>query len=138
MSCEYLLDASALYPLLKRLGSRLVWVAEKTAVLDLTFYEAGNAAWKETRRGLITREQGERLLSLLYLTPFCRVVSLAGHEPSVYRLALSEGLTFYDASYLYAARLYNLRLVTEDSDLTRYPEAISVDEALRREGLEPR
>ncbi len=138
MNCEYLLDASALYPLLKKLGSRLVLLAERMAVLDLTFYEAGNAAWRETRRGLITREQGERLLSLLYLAPFCRVLSIAGHEPSVYRLALSEGLTFYDASYLYAARLYNLKLVTEDGDLARYPEATRVDDVLREAGLEPR
>ena len=38
-------------------------------------------------------------------------------------LALAEEITFYDAVYLYAARKLGTKLVAEDSDLKRRPEA---------------
>jgi len=35
----------------------------------------------------------------------------------VQKIATEKGLTFYDASYLYAAEKHNLKLVTEDREL---------------------
>jgi len=42
---EAMLDASALYPLLKRLGEKAASLLTKLAILDLTKYELGNALW---------------------------------------------------------------------------------------------
>jgi len=51
---EYLLDASAIYPLVLSLGERFVDYADKFSILDLTIYEVGNMLVKEFRRGRIS------------------------------------------------------------------------------------
>jgi len=51
---EYLLDASAIYPLVLSLGERFVDYANKFSILDLTVYEVGNTLVKEFRRGRIS------------------------------------------------------------------------------------
>ncbi len=48
------MDASALYPLILILREEIVDHYGLLSVLDLTFYEVGNAVWKEYRRGLVT------------------------------------------------------------------------------------
>ena len=57
---EAMLDASALYPLLKRLGEKATSLLTKLAILDLTKYELGNALWKEYKLGLL--KTGKTLL----------------------------------------------------------------------------
>ena len=64
-----------------------------------------------------------------------QVLRLQAHLREVVELATSENLTFYDASYLYAARAHGMKLVTEDNDLQRFPESISIEQLLRE--LEP-
>ncbi|MEM0062105.1 MAG: PIN domain-containing protein [Ignisphaera sp.] len=49
----------------------------------------------------------------------------------VVELATSENLTIYDAAHLYAARAHGIKLVTEDSDLQRFPEAFNTDQLLK-------
>ena len=51
---EYLLDASAIYPLVLSLGERFVDYADKFSILDLTIYEVGNTLVREFRRGRIS------------------------------------------------------------------------------------
>jgi len=55
------------------------------------------------------------------------------HE--VVELAAGENLTFYDASYLYTARAYKAKLVTEDKGLLKFPESISVGQPLSELGI---
>jgi len=43
---RYLVDASALYPLVLKLREELLDRLPLVAVLDLTVYEVGNAIWK--------------------------------------------------------------------------------------------
>jgi len=59
------------------------------------------------------------------------VLRLQAHLREVVELATSENLAFYDASYLYAARVHGMKLVTEDNDLQRFPESISIEQLLR-------
>ncbi len=40
-------------------------------------------------------------------------------------------MTFYDASYLIAAKKYGIKLVTEDRDLLRFSECMSVEDLIR-------
>ncbi len=130
MVSRYLLDASAIYPLVLRLREELLSYVDRFAVLDLTVYEVGNVIWKEFRRGrirdpMIVAKLFEELFnSIPVLRPQIRL-------REVVKLAISENLTFYDASYLYAARIYRMKIVTEDSDLLRFPESINVDQLLK-------
>jgi len=50
---EYLLDASALYPLVLKLRDKLLDYLALMAVLDLTVYEVGNVIWEESRGGRV-------------------------------------------------------------------------------------
>ena len=134
-----ILDASALYPLAKRshrapaeVAERLL--AEEAAVLDLTLYEAANAALVEARRNVV--QDPHRLvaaiarlaenLTLLRVSP--------GDLGAIGRLAAELGLTVYDAAYIYYSRLHGAKLVTGDKEiLARAGDvALSVDEWLAR------
>ena len=48
------------------------------------------------------------------------------HE--IMELSINEDLTLYDAAYLFAACKYRVELVTEDSDLLRFPESINIEQ----------
>lgn len=126
---RYLLDASALYPLLLQLREKILDYASLFTVLDLTVYEVGNTVWKEYQRGrvknpYIVAKLFQEILSLM------NVVSINGRLGDVLELAHRENLTFYDASYLYTATRMGLKLVTEDKALQKYPVSISVKELL--------
>jgi predicted nucleic acid-binding protein len=125
---EYLLDASALYPLVLKLRDKLLDYLALMAVLDLTVYEVGNVIWKESRGGRVRAPKAlaTAFAEVLRGVKVVRVEDRAMAD--VLELALAEEITFYDAAYLYAARKLGLKLVTEDSDLKRYPEAVSVEE----------
>jgi len=122
---EYLLNASAIYPLVLSLGERFVDYTDKFSILDLTIYEVGNTIVKEFRRGRISNL---RATVELFNEVFNYVYIVRGKIDisKVAELALSENLTFYDAAYLYIARQLGVKLVTEDRDLLRFPESINV------------
>ncbi|BEP18343.1 type II toxin-antitoxin system VapC family toxin [Pyrofollis japonicus] len=126
---KYLLDASAIYPLVLKLREKLLLYTSSFAVLDLTFYEVGNAIWKEYRRGRIKNPLKTAILFKEVLGAV-QVVSIEGAIDKVAELAINENLTFYDASYLYVARSRGYRLVTEDKELKKYPESISTEQLL--------
>ena len=50
---KYLLDASAIYPLILKLREGFLSYANMFTVLDLTIYEVGNVIWKEFKKGKI-------------------------------------------------------------------------------------
>lgn len=127
---RYLLDASALYPLVLKLGEGLIRYSNRFAVLDITIYEVGNTIWKEFRRGRI---KNVGIVCKLFEEVFNVVHILRPQMPldKVVELAVSENLTFYDAAYLYVARAHGVKLVTEDSDLQRFSEAINTDQLLK-------
>ncbi len=127
---RYLLDASAIYPLALKLREKLLEYADRFAVLDLTIYEVGNAIWKEVRRGRI---RNPTIVAKLFEEIFksLTMLKLETHLREVLELAIAESLTFYDATYLFAARIHGLKLVTEDRDLLRFPEALDTDTLLK-------
>jgi predicted nucleic acid-binding protein len=97
------------------------------AVLDLTVYEVGNVIWKEYRA---RRVKGLKALAAVFgeVLSGVRVVRVGGEAiGEVLELAIAEGITFYDAAHLHAARRLGLKLVTEDSDLKKYPESLDVE-----------
>ncbi len=124
---RYLVDASALYPLVLKLREELLDRLPLVAVLDLTVYEVGNAVWKEHRA---RRVRDPKALAAVFgeVLSGVGVVRVGSEEMGeVLELAVAEGITFYDAAYLYAARKLGLKLVTEDSDLKKYPESLDAE-----------
>lgn len=121
---RYLLDASALVPLIVDCGEALILRKPRLGMYttELGVYEAGNALWK---LAVLTKdiavEDAAELLSVLQHLIKRRVVELISiHEINLeetVRIAARERMTFYDASYVVAARMRGLTLVTEDREL---------------------
>ena len=124
----YLLDSSAIINLVKR---GVVEPFVEAATLDLALYECVNAVWKEHR--LLKRIDRETALMFLsVLSDVFRVVrraSMAGSEEDVFKLASEEGITVYDASYVYVAVRDGFTLVTDDHVLadraSKYVKVVS-------------
>jgi len=133
---KYIFDASAVVNLAKR-GRFAAFLEGET--LDLARYEALNAVWKETAllRRLDYSEALELADVLNTLFRALKVNSIAGGERGVLELAANEGLTIYDASYLYLAVKRNLTLVTDDKGLrnkaSRHVKVLSVRELLEED-----
>lgn len=121
---SYLLDTSTLLPLLIDYGEKLpnVTVNMKLFILDLTLYEVGNSLWKlvALQNTLELGDAEDILYVLESLTErrAIRVVEFRGLDMQrILQLAVSEGLTFYNASYVVASETVKATLVTEDVEL---------------------
>jgi predicted nucleic acid-binding protein len=124
MSCKYLIDTSALYPILI---SGVPFNTEECAVSSLTEYEIGNVLYREN---LQKKLKDPRRIATIFseaIRPLRKleIDSLA----NVLAVAIERQLTFYDASYAYLAEKENIRLVTQDIDLLKKCKvAISIKE----------
>jgi predicted nucleic acid-binding protein len=90
---------------------------------NLAIYEAGNAIWKQVyQRRKISVGEAIIVLEVLYEI-FENLKKLEMDDTKeVLKIAVNEGLTFYDASYIYLAVKNNLTLVTDDDKLYRVAE----------------
>jgi predicted nucleic acid-binding protein len=122
--CKYLIDTSALYPLLI---SGHAFNAEECAVSSLTEYEVGNVLWRENQQRKLKDPARIATIFSEALSSFRKleIDSLA----NVLVVAIERHLTFYDASYAYLAEKENIILVTEDTELLKKCKtAISIQE----------
>jgi predicted nucleic acid-binding protein len=122
--CKYLIDTSALYPILV---SGVPFNAEECAVSALTEYEIGNVLWRENQQKKLKDPTRIATIFSEVLHPLRKleIDSLA----NVLAVAIERHLTFYDASYAYLAEKENMRLVTQDIDvLNKCKVAISIKE----------
>lgn len=120
----YLLDASALVPLLSDFGKRLLAMARevKLFTMDLTVYEAGNSLWKlSTLPKSISLEDAAKLMGVLgdlvakQIIEAMRFAELNLNR--TLRTANEHGITFYDSSYILIAKGRAATLVTDDAKL---------------------
>lgn len=132
---KYLLDASALLPLIRNIKNREIWKMEEFAILDLTVYEIGNALWKEIflkrkeRLANVNRDLLDKAIKGFSKIIFhLKVLNLTEDDFSkVLNKAIELNLTYYDASYVYTAEKENLTLITEDKEiLKKFNKAIPV------------
>lgn len=114
----YLFDASAILNLVKR-GRLDVFL--KGFTLDLATYEVTSAVWKECYLlGKIKPETANKLIELLSkLFTILDIYTIKGSEREVLGLALREGITVYDASYVHIAAKHKLTLITDDEKLAK-------------------
>lgn len=91
----------------------------KGCTIDLAIYEAINAVWKECcilKR--IRVEVAYKLIELLSkIFNILDLYTIRGCERDVLEIAVKEGITVYDASYIYIAVRDKLTLVTDDKKL---------------------
>jgi predicted nucleic acid-binding protein len=118
---KYLLDASSLMLLIKKADVKLiVECLQESLILDLTFYEVGNAVWKESALlKFLTLEEAKRLWTMAQ-TVLARIdqVTNEGEDfQKILEIAQDEKLSFYDSSYVFFAKQRGLPLVTEDKKL---------------------
>ena len=129
---KFLVDTSALYPLILKLKHKVVEIAEILRILDLTLYEVGNVIWKEYKLGRIRDLDG-------VVSMFSEVLSWIKIDEielkdlkEIAKLAVNRGVPFYDASYIYIAEKRGYKLVTLDSDvLEKCTCAVTPEQMLR-------
>jgi len=121
---KFLLDASVLVPLLLDYGERLLDVSAKVSLytMDLTVYEVGNSLWRLANllKAIDLEDAVEIMEVLTELTrkSFLGIIRFSELNLSrILKLATTEGLTFYDSSYIVAAEKLNVTLATEDEEL---------------------
>jgi predicted nucleic acid-binding protein len=118
---RYLIDASSLMILTKKAEVRsIIECLRVSFILDLTFYEVGNAMWKETcLTNFLTKKESEsaRNMMQMLLARTDRIQSETGNFQKILDISEDERITFYDASYLFFAKEKGLVLVTEDRKL---------------------
>lgn len=123
---KYLLDASALLPLVTKLGKQLIVEAsrENLVTTDLAIYEACNSLWKlAALLKTISPEDAVDVattLKDLAVKSVIQPISFTKLDFShTLKKAYKEHLTFYDASYIATAENAKTILVTEDEKLRK-------------------
>ncbi|MBS7655121.1 type II toxin-antitoxin system VapC family toxin [Candidatus Bathyarchaeota archaeon] len=101
--------------------------------LSLTFYELGNAIWKQVYLYKAIEADEARIALDSLIEVFNRLKKLKPENAlKILKMALEEGITYYDASYIQAAIDNNLTLVTDDSKLykigKKYVKTVASDE----------
>ena len=119
------IDASALAALLMPEDGgeeveKAVKEAERVSTLDLAAYEVGSAVWRRVRRGELSMEEGNVVVStLLSLLETFEVFSYREVAADAFRLAVDASITVYDAAYVVLAKRLDARLLTLDGELLR-------------------
>jgi predicted nucleic acid-binding protein len=120
---KYLVDASSVFVILRSLEEeRALRLLSENCLLDLTKYEVGNALWKEHRlhRAIQQKEVEEFLDLFREVLSRTKILIVDPDDLSkVAGIAIDEMMSFYDASYIIAAKDRNLTLVSEDTQLTK-------------------
>jgi predicted nucleic acid-binding protein len=115
--------------LTKRHPDKASAALEGESLLDLTFYEVGNALWKINK--LIGKSDKATALDAineasLLIAQMGAIRVEEGDLKDVMEIAFDTSLSFYDSAYLYVARQRSLVLVTEDEGLLRHSDKVGV------------
>ena len=118
---KYLFDASSLMLLIKKADVKsIVECLQDSLILDLTFYEVGNAVWKESALlKFLTPQEVTRLgtMAQTILAKIGKTINEGEDFKKILQIAQDEKLSFYDSSYVFFAKQKGLQLVTEDKKL---------------------
>ncbi|MBB5253841.1 type II toxin-antitoxin system VapC family toxin [Sulfurisphaera ohwakuensis] len=105
---KYVLDTSAIINLIQRLKDESIDLFKECITADLVYYELGNFLWKIKRIDLLS--------DFTNILKFIRIENVTLSK-EVLEIAINENLTYYDATYLFLSRKYNIPLVSDDKDL---------------------
>jgi len=121
---KFLLDASAMLPVVMKGGRKLIANAAQTDLVttDLAVYEACNGLWKLV---VLTKSMSSQnaqetisLMNELISKNLIKTINFAMLDLTFsFNLAQTNHITFYDATCITAAQRANSVLVTEDKKL---------------------
>jgi predicted nucleic acid-binding protein len=83
---------------------------------DLIYPEAGNILWKKQRLKELTRSEVEQITDAILSLPL-KTEASKSLLPLAVDIAITYGITVYDASYLSLAKVYETTLITADRKL---------------------
>ncbi len=135
MVSSYVLDSSSLFTLFFLDSEENVHkILKESSVLDLTGYEIGSVLTKGND-GHIRGLERELILDLTKeiekVIANIRVIRLNSLDiTEIMKLSLSTGLTFYDASYVFYCKFYQMTLLTDDKEM--YREAMKLGLAVKK------
>lgn len=116
-----LFDASSIINLAKK-GKLMPFL--NSATLDLAIYETLNVIWKHAY--LLKKINEEAAIEFTDIVcgaiNTMDVYSIRGNEREVIKFAIENGITIYDAAYLYTAYKNEMVLVTDDLKLKKFAE----------------
>ncbi|XHH08263.1 MAG: type II toxin-antitoxin system VapC family toxin [Candidatus Bathyarchaeia archaeon] len=115
---KHLFDSSAIFTAIKE--NKVEALAENYTI-ELARYELGNIIWKEhTLHKKISEQEAKALVKTVNHTlNIMNILETAGNEEEILQTATQFKITFYDASYAYLAKAKELKLVTQDTQLTK-------------------
>ncbi len=118
---QYLLDASAFILLIKKANVQTTFrCLQNSLILDLTVYEVGNALWRESVLAKFLTDEEAKTLEKVAQIILSRTDKILNEDltfQKIMEIAKTEGLSFYDSSYIYFAKQKNIKLITEDQTL---------------------
>lgn len=123
---KFLLDASALLPLITRSGKKLITEAANADLLttDLAIYESCNGLWKlATLLKTLTLKDAQDIATVLNELTAKNLIQTINFTninlAQTLDIAQKAQITFYDASYISAAQNTKATLATEDQKLIK-------------------
>lgn len=133
---KFLLDASALIPLVTQSGKKLITEATNADLwtTDLAIYESSNGLWKlATLLKTLTLKEAQDISAVLTELTDKNLIKTTNFTsinlPDTIDVAQKLQITFYDASYIAASQNMKATLATEDQKLlkaaNKYVKAIS-------------
>jgi len=111
----HLFDSSAIITLIEK--NKLDALLEGWTI-DLSFYELGNSVWKQVNLYKTLSMDDAKVVLDAFMLVYNRMNKIQEVDPqSILTVASQEGITFYDAAYLQAAKDKKVTLVTDDKKL---------------------
>jgi predicted nucleic acid-binding protein len=115
---KYIFDSSAIF---KAIKENKIEILVGNCTLELARYEMGNIIWKNyTLQAKATDQELKILAKIIKQTlNIMEITQINCDEEEILETATKLKITFYDASYTYYAKMKELTLITEDSQLLK-------------------
>jgi len=122
----HILDASSI---VKICLTRGLEIPQSSATIDLAKYETFNAILVLNRRGLLRDDEVPKVISHVErILSRIKILNIDIREMrEIYETARRQGLTVYDAAYLYTAEKLGGVLITEDKELLSKSRQLGVE-----------
>ncbi len=130
----FLFDTSAIINLIQRKKKDAAVLLKGQYTSDLAYYETGKVIWKLYHRKLFTTGECKQLLAdIRSIWEQMKIITYSpDHMTAIFEMALSQKLTFYDASYLFYRQQLGAILIADDEKLhDAAPEPREVDYSVR-------
>ena len=115
---KYIFDSSAIF---KAIKENKIEFLVGNYTLELARYELGNIIWKNfTLQAKATDQELKILAKIIKQTlNIMEITQINCNEEEIIETATKLKITFYDASYAYYAKVEELTLITEDTQLLK-------------------